>query len=101
MDPKVVAQDQPVANAVTVSEVDESTPSDPMASDLILDQLVENISSNLQLEDATGLTSPTGSGPVKLVEKKRNASTTDFASTRFILKTKKTTRYVYMKEGLM
>ena len=101
MDPNVVTQDLPVATAVTVLEIDESTSSDQMVRDLVLDQLVDTISSDLQLEDGRGLTNPTDSGPVNLVEqKKRKASMTDFASARFKLKTKKMTRYVYMK-GLM
>ena len=94
----MVAQDLPVATKLTILEADESTPSDQMDRDLIVDQLVKNISSDLQLEDVRGLTSLTGSGPGKLVEqKKRKASVTDFASARFKLKTKKMTRYIYMK----
>ena len=90
MDPKVVAQDLPVATEATVLEVNESTPSDQMVRDLILDQLVENISSDLQSEDVRGLISTTGSEPEKLVEqKKRKASMMDFALARFKLKTKK------------
>ena len=81
----------------TVLETDETTPSNPMFMDLVLDQLVENISSDLRLEDAAGLTSPTGPGPVKPVEKKRKTSVTDFASAHFKIKTKKTSRYVYKK----
>ena len=101
MDSNVVTRDLPVATGVTILEVDESTPSDPIVRDLVLDQLVENISFDLQSKDVRGLTSPTSSGPVKSVEqKKKKASATDFASARFKLKTKKTTKY-YMKEGLM
>ena len=98
----MVAEDLPVATEATVLETDETTPSDPMVRDLILDQLVENISSDLRSVDVMGLTSPTGSGPVKSVEnKKRKASATDFAPTRFKLKTKETTKYIHMKEKFM
>ena len=46
-----------------------------------------------------GTTNPTGSEPVKSVEKKRKAGTTDFAPAHFKVKIKKKTRYVYMKEN--
>lgn len=102
MDSSVVADDLSVATGVTVLETDESTPFDPMVRYLVLDQLVENISSDLQSEDVRGLTCPTSSGPVKSVEqKKRKASATDFASAHFKLKTKKMTKYVYMKEEVI
>lgn len=102
MESKMVVHDLPVATRTTVLEVDESTPSDPMVRDLILDQLVENISSDLQLEEVRGLTSLAGSGPVKSVEqKKRKASAMDFALAHFKLKTWKMTKYVYMKGRLM
>ena len=98
MDSNVVACDLSIATRAAVLEVDESTPSDSMVRDLVLDQLAENISSDLQLVDVRGLTSPTSSGPVKSVEqKKRKVSAMNFALAHFKLKTKKTTKYVYMK----
>ena len=63
-----------------------------------LDHLVKDITSDQRSEDVKGITNPTGLEPVKSVEKKRKASATDFAPARFKIKTKKTTRYVYMKE---
>ena len=97
MGSSAVAQDLPVATEATILETDETTPSDSMVRDLVLDQLVENISSDFRLEDVASLTSPIGSGLVKSNEKKRKASMTDFASARFKIKTKKMTRYVYTK----
>lgn len=44
-----------------------------------LDHLVEDITSDRRLEDVKGITNPTGSEPVKSMEKKRKASATDFA----------------------
>ena len=100
--PRVVVHDLSVAIKVTVLEIDETTPSDPMVRDLILDQLVENISSDLQSVDVRDITSPSSLGPMKSVEKKKmRVSATDFAPARFKLKTKKTTKYVYMKQKLM
>lgn len=97
MDSNAVAQGLLVATVAAVLEIDETTPSDPMFRDLVLDQLAENISFDLRLDNVAGLTSPTGLRPVKSIEKKRKASVTDFASTRFKIKTKKTTGYVYTK----
>ena len=62
-----------------------------MVKELLSDQVVREISSDLQSEAVRGLTNPTGSEPVKLVEKKkRKTSAPDFALGRFNFKTKKT-----------
>ena len=68
-----------------------------MAKNAILDQLVEDIATDILLEDARGLTNPAGSEPANLVEKKRKASGTEFALPRFYVKTKKLTRYAKIK----
>ena len=46
MDSHAVIQDLPVAVEATILKTNESTPADPMVRDLILDQLIENISSD-------------------------------------------------------
>ena len=92
--PRMVVHDLTVVTETTALEVDETTPSNPKIRDAILDQLVENIASDLMLEEVRGTTSPAGSEPVKLVEKKRKASATEFTPARFKVKTKKLTRYV-------
>ena len=61
-----------------------------MVKELLSDQVVRGISSDLQSVVVRGLTNPTGSEPVKSVEKKkRKASALDFAQGRFTIKTKK------------
>ena len=97
--PRVVIHDLTVVTETTALEVDETTPSDPMIRDHILNQLVENIASDLLLEDVRGTTSPASSEPAKSVEKKRKASATDFDPARYKVKTKKATRYVQMKKS--
>ena len=44
---KMTIQDLIVATVATVLETDETAPTDPMVRDLVLDQLVENLSSDL------------------------------------------------------
>ena len=56
------------------------------------------MASDLILEDVRGTTSPTGSEPVKLIEKKRKLGAIEFASARYKVKTKKSTRYVKNEE---
>ena len=97
VDPREVVHDLTVVTKITALEVDETTPSDPMVRDTILDQLVENIASDLMLEDVRGLTNPAGSESVKLVEKKWKASATEFNPMCFKVKSKKLTRYVQTK----
>ena len=97
--PQVVVHDLTVVDETTALEVDETIPSDPMIRDPILDQLVENIASDLLLEDMRGTTSPAGLELVKSVEKKRKVSAVDFAPVRYKVKTKKSSRYVQMKKS--
>nr|ADB85292.1 putative retrotransposon protein [Phyllostachys edulis] len=74
IDPSMVVHDLTVVTETTDLEVDETTPSDPVVRNATLDQLVEDIASDLMLEDMRGITNPTGPELVKLVEKKRKAS---------------------------
>ena len=94
MESHKVVQDLPVAIEATVLETNESTPSDPTIRNVILDQLVENSTSDVLFEDVKSTTNPTGLEPVKLVEKKRKVGATDFRPARFKVKTKISTRYV-------
>ena len=91
----VVVHDQTAATKATVLEADQDTISDQLVRDL--DHLVQDITSDRRSEDVKGITNPTGSEPVESVKKKRKASATDFAPAHFKIKTKKTTKYVYMK----
>ena len=92
-----VAYDLTVVTETTDVEVDETTPSDPMIENAILDQFVEEIATEILSEDAMGLTNPAGSETANLVEKKRKAGGTEFALPRFNVKTKKLARYVQKK----
>ena len=94
---RVVVHDPMVVTETTDLEVDETTPSDPMIDDAILDQFVEGIATEILSEDTRGLTNPAGLETANLVEKKRKAGGTEFALPRFNVKTKKLTRYVQMK----
>ena len=96
-DSRVVVHDLVVATEATDLEVDETTPSDPMIENAILDQFIEDIATDILSEDVRGLTNPAGSETANLVEKKRKAGGTEFALPRFNVKTKKLTRYVQMK----
>ena len=93
----MVVHDLAIATEITDLEVDETTPSDPMIENTILDQFVEGIAAEIMSEDVGGLTNPAGLEPVNLVEKKRKADGTEFALPRFNVKTKKLTRYVRTK----
>ena len=73
VDRRVVVHDLTVISETTTLEVDETTPSNPIVRDAILDQLVKNIASDLALEDVSGPTSPAGLEPVKLIEKKKES----------------------------
>ena len=97
--PQVVVHDLTVVTETTALEVDETISYDLRIRDNVCDQLVETFASDLMLEDVRGTTNPTGPEPVKLVEKKRKASATEFASMRYKVKTKKSTRYVKMKKS--
>ena len=96
--PRVVVHDLTVAMKASAQEVDVTTFSDQVIGDPILDQWAENMASDLMLEDVRGTTSPTGSEPVKSIEKKRKLGAIEFASTRYKVKTKKSTRYVKNEE---
>ena len=96
VDPRPVVNDLTVVTETTDLEVDETILSDPMIKNAALDRLVEDIATEILLEDARGLTNPAGSEPANLVEKKRKASGTEFALPRFKVKSKKLTRYVQM-----
>ena len=96
---QVVVHDPPVVTETTALEVDEAISSDLRIRDNVSDQLVETFASDLMLEDVRGTTNPTGPEPVKLVEKKRKASATEYTSMRYKVKTKKSTRYVKMKKS--
>lgn len=96
--PQVVVHDLTVATEATALEVDVTTSSDQVIRDPVLDQLVENMVSDILSEDVRGTTSPASSEPAKLVEKKkRKASAVDFVPVRYKVKTKKSTRYVQTK----
>ena len=97
--PQAVVYDLTVVNETTDLEVDEAISSDLRIRDNVSDQLVETFACDLMLEDVRGTTNPTGPEPVKLVEKKRKASATDFAPMRYKVKTKKSTRYVKMNKS--
>ena len=58
VDSSAVALDLPVATVATDLETDETTPFDLMVRDLVIDQLVENISFDLRLEDVVDLINP-------------------------------------------
>ena len=98
IDSSLVVHDLTVVTETTDLEVDETTPFDLMVRDTILDQIVEDIASDILSEDVRGLTNPAGSEPTNLVEKKRKAGGTEFAPLRFKVKTKRTTGYVQTKE---
>ena len=98
IDSRLVVHDLTVVTETTDLEVDETTPFDPMVRDTILDQIVEDIASDILSEDVRGLTNPADSETTNLVEKKRKTSGTEFALPRFKVKTKRITRYVQMKE---
>ena len=97
--PRVVVHDLTVVTETTALEVDETIASDLRIRDNVSDQLVETFASDLMLEDMRGTTNPTGSEPVKSVEKKRKASATEFTSMRYKVRTKKSTRYVKMNKS--
>lgn len=94
----MVVHDLTVVTEATDLEVDETTPSDPMVRDAILDELIEDIASDILLEDVRGLNNPAGSELAKLVEKKKKASDTEFTLPYFKVKSKKLTRYIQIKE---
>ena len=96
VDSRLVVHDLTVVNETTDLEVDETTPSDPMVRNAVLDELIEDIASDILLEDVRDSTNPAGSEPTNLEEKKRKASGTDF-TPRFRVKSRKLTRYVRMK----
>lgn len=68
-----------------------------MVKDVIFDELIEGIVSDILLEDTTDLTNSAGSEPAKIEEKKRKDSGTEFTLPRFKVKSRKLTRYVQMK----
>lgn len=98
VDSSLVVHDLTVVTETTDLEVDETTPSDLMVRNAILNQFVEDIASDILSEDVRGLINPADSEPANLVEKKRKAGGTEFTLPRFKVKSKKLTRYVQMKE---
>ena len=96
--PRVVVHDLTVVTETTALEVDETIASNLKIKDNVSDQLVETFASDLMLEDVRGTTSSTGSEPVKSIEKKRKLGAIEFASARYMVKTKKSTRYVKNEE---
>ena len=98
IDPRPVVHDLTVVTETTDLEVDKTTPSDLMVKNVILDELIKDIASDILLEDVRGLTNLAISEPANLVEKKRKAGGTEFTLPRFKVKSKKLTRYVQMKE---
>nr|ADB85322.1 putative retrotransposon protein [Phyllostachys edulis] len=62
---RAVVSNQAVAPGATVPEVNESTVFDQMVRELLSDPVAREISSDLRSKDVEGLTSPTGSEPMK------------------------------------
>ena len=93
----VVVHDLSVVTETTNLEVDETVLSDQIVRNADLNELVENIASDILLEDTRVSTNPAGPEPAELEEKKRKADSTDFSLPRFRVKSRKLTRYVQMK----
>ena len=94
---RVVVHDLTVVTETTGLEVDETVPSDRIVRNADLDELVENIASDILLEDVRVSTNPAGPEPAELKGKKRKADGTDFSLPRFNVKSRKLTRYIQMK----
>ena len=90
-------RDLTVVTETTDLEVDETTPSVQIVRNADLDELVEDIASDILLEDVRVPTNPAGPEPTELEEKKRKVGGTDFSLPRFRVKSRKLTRYVRMK----
>lgn len=99
VNPRPVVDDRTVVTETTGLEVGETTPPDQMVKDVILDELIEGIASDMLLDDATGLTNSAGLEPAKAGEKKRKGDDTEFTLPRFKVKSRKLTRYVQMKNS--
>lgn len=97
VDSRVAVHDLTVVTETTDLEVDETTPSDQIVRNADLDELVEDIASDILLEDVRISTKPVGPEPAELEERKRKASGTDFSLARFKVKSRRLTRYVQMK----
>ena len=97
VNPRPVVDDRTVVTETTGLEAGETTLPDQMVKDVMLDELIEGIASDILLDDATDLANSASSEPARSKEKKRKGDGTEFTLPRFKVKSRKLTRYAQMK----